>query len=99
MNKAYERAQLNGWKGNARMYSLDVPIKYKTWQGDEEREFETNFVIVSAIVDNITGVPETYIFPTNVIGRVLDWGELDGSYRGGLDHAEALRNAGYEITK
>lgn len=97
MNKAYEISQLNDWKGDARMYSLDVPVKYKTWQGDEEREFETKFVIVSAIHDIITGVPETYIFPVNVVGKILDWGELHGSYRGGLEHAQALRNAGYEI--
>ena len=40
---------------------------------------------------------ETYIFPADEDGNVLDWGELEGSYRGGMDHEEALHNAGYEI--
>lgn len=98
MNKAYEIGTAQRFRGNARMYSLDVPVKYKTWQDDAEREFETKFVVVSAIHDPITGIPETYIFPVNVVGVVLDWGELDGSYRDGLDHAEALKRAGYEIS-
>lgn len=25
------------------------------------------------------------------------WDDGEGSFRGGLDHAEALRNAGYEV--
>ena len=43
--------------------------------------------------------PETYIFPCDVSGEVTSWGELDGSYRGGLSHAQALKNAGYEIVE
>ena len=30
-------------------------------------------------------------------GVAESYGELDGSYRGGLDHAEALARAGYEV--
>jgi len=44
--------------------------------------------------------PETYIFPAKKSGdifEVADWGELNGSYRGGFDHAEALKGAGYEV--
>jgi hypothetical protein len=53
------------------------------------------FVIVSATYVAPTG-PETYIFASDKKGNITDWGELDGSFRGDLDHAEALRLAGYE---
>ncbi len=43
--------------------------------------------------------PETYIFPCTPEGNVTSWGELEGSYRGGLSHAQALLNAGYEIVE
>lgn len=41
--------------------------------------------------------PECYLFPSDKDGEVTDWLELPGSYRGGLDHAEALRGAGYTV--
>lgn len=43
--------------------------------------------------------PETYIFPANEDGKVVHWAELEGSFRGGLDHERALRNAGFEVAK
>ena len=64
---------------------------------DREREHATDHVIVSAVVAMFSG-PETYIFPANDKGEITDWGELDGSFKGDLDHAQALRNAGYEVT-
>lgn len=54
------------------------------------------FVVVSATVAPFSGA-ETYIFAANEEGEVDDWSELDGSYRGGLNHAEALQGAGYEL--
>jgi hypothetical protein len=54
-------------------------------------------VLVSSVVAVDTSEPETYIFGADVEGNILKWGELDGSFRGGADHAEALRRAGYEI--
>ena len=53
------------------------------------------FVVVSAL--HHKDGPETYIFPSDDKGEIFDWGELTGSYRGGTDHAEALRRAGYVI--
>ena len=38
---------------------------------------------------------ETFIFPSLDTGKVVDWGELPGSFQGRADHAEALRRAGY----
>jgi len=56
-----------------------------------------NHVLVSAVTVALCG-PETYIFGSDENGNIEDWGELNGSYRGGLDHAAALKNAGYEVT-
>lgn len=86
--------QRNG-RGDGRVYRVDPPIEQRDWDGEVEATHE--YVWVSATVVPYTG-PETYIFPSDADGNVLDWGELDGSYRGGLDHAEALRGAGYEVT-
>ena len=55
----------------------------------------SGYVIVSAMA--MYSGPETYIFPADEAGKVTDWGELDGSYRGGLDHDAALTGAGYTV--
>lgn len=81
--------KLNGWQGDARHYKLSEPIK--DYDGNQHSN-----VIVSAVVAPYTG-PETYIFPATEAGVPVNHGELDGSFRGGLDHAEALRRAGYEV--
>lgn len=41
--------------------------------------------------------PETYIFPADKTGEIVNWSELDGSFKGGLDHEQALVNAGFEV--
>ena len=75
---------LAGFTGHAALYRLTPPL---------ERHAH---VVVSATVAMFSG-PETYIFAANAKGKVTKWGELPGSYRSGLDHAKALRGAGYEV--
>ena len=53
------------------------------------------YVVVSATI-TLYG-KETYIFAANSLGTITDWRELDGSFRGALDHEHALLNAGYEV--
>jgi hypothetical protein len=77
-------SNLDDFSGDARLYKLSKPLSGHM------------YVIVSAAYAMFSG-PETYIFPANEKGEVTSWGELDGSYRGGTDHARALRNAGYEV--
>lgn len=83
-----------GMRGDMRLYRVEPPM------GGEDRgdgpvpTFE--HVAVSAAVPFGSG-PETYIFGCDSEGKDIDFAELDGSFRGGLDHAQALRNAGYEI--
>jgi hypothetical protein len=74
--------------GDANLYRVDPPMAYE--------DGTTEYVIVSAVVALYSG-PETYIFPANESGEVIDWLELPGSFKGGMDHDEALRGAGYEV--
>lgn len=85
---------LDGFTGDARLYQLSTPVEYESRTDDGQAT--TSFVIVSATVVMFSG-PETHIFPANANGEVVAWGELDGSYKGGLDHEAALAGAGYSI--
>jgi len=86
---------LNGFTGDASLYRLSPKLKVEpSWEGDFEGEFE--YVVVSATVAMFSG-SETYIFPSDENGEVVDWGELEGSFRGALDHKEALAGAGYSL--
>lgn len=77
------------------LWELDTPVKFNDGS-EEEAEKETNFVVTSAVNAPFSG-PETYIFPTDKDGNILDWLELHGSFRGYLDHEEAITGAGFEI--
>jgi hypothetical protein len=84
-----------------RLFAVDPPIpitEYDFESDDCEKVVtgHTDYVAVSAANVPCSG-PETYIFRANEDGEVEDWGELEGSYRGGLSHETALGNAGYSI--
>lgn len=85
---------LTGFRGEARLYRVSPPMVENQWPGDGK--VEHGCVVVSAVVAMFSG-PETYIFPADESGAVVSWGELDGSFRGGLDHEAALRGAGYTV--
>lgn len=63
--------------------------------GPDGLEFDC--VAVSAAM--VMGEPETYIFGCDDRGKIILWSELDGSFKGGLDHELALSNAGYIVDK
>ena len=74
-----------------RLYRLDPPMSPD--HGDP-----TEYVIVSALACAWdTGRPETLIFRADKEGKVQDYMDLPGSYRGGTDHNKALENTGYEV--
>lgn len=79
-------------RGDARLYRVEPEVAYIAMGGEE---LLSNYVVVSG-VDNIYAC-ETYIFPADARGHVLDWGELPGSFQGYIDHEEALNCAGYEV--
>jgi hypothetical protein len=56
------------------------------------------YVITSASDVGPSG-PETYVFPSNEKGEIIDWGELPGSYRGDLVHEKCFKNIGYKINE
>lgn len=82
------KSNLPRYDGDAALYRVDPPMA--------DDDGTTEYVVVSAANVPPSG-PETYIFAADEDGEVTSWGELYGSFRGGLDHAEALRGAGYEI--
>lgn len=82
------------FRGDARLFKLDPPLPYKEWMSEPKQRL-AEYVIVSAV--EVGGEPETYIFPADTEGQVLDWAELAGSFQGDLDHTRALKGAGYDI--
>jgi hypothetical protein len=89
--------RLQGWVSDARLYSLSEPIEWHTYNDEGEEETRTaTHVVVSAVNAPYSG-PETYIFPAMDTGKTLNMLELSGSFRGELNHALALKNAGYDI--
>jgi hypothetical protein len=81
---------LEGFTGSAKLYRVSPPIRF------ENRK--ASYIVSSATYAMFSG-PETYLFPADKNGAVVSWSELGGSYRGGLSHEYALRNAGYKIAK
>jgi hypothetical protein len=75
---------LKGFARHAALYRMEPPLDGH------------GFVIASATSLTPTG-PETYLFPADAEGGVVSWAKMDGSYRGGLSHAEAFAGAGYSI--
>jgi hypothetical protein len=79
-----EKRRISGVGAAWRLYALSEPLDGHS------------HVIVSANIVPYSG-PETYIFGASTDGEIDDWCELDGSFRGGMDHEKALSNAGYEV--
>ncbi len=83
--------------GDARLYELSEPVEYdKPWDEEDPPAKMTKYIAVSAANVPFSG-PETYIFPADENGEVLKWGELDGSFKGDMDHIKALMRAGFEL--
>lgn len=80
-----------GFRGEARLYKLEPKLK-NDWS--EEDEFY-EYVIVSGV--NGLFAPETFIFGAHADGAHASFLDLKGSFEGSIDHAKALRNAGYEV--
>jgi len=83
------------FKGEAWLYRVEPPAPYG-WSGEEK----TEYLVASAVSMPFgTLTPETFIFPADATGKVLDWGELPGSFRGEMDCDRAIREAGYTIVE
>ncbi len=84
-----------GCQGDQRLYRLSDPLRKSFFDESDSEIGAQEFVIVSAAT--VLGEPETYIFAASEDGAVTNWGELPGSFKGALDHEEALRGAGYVV--
>ena len=84
--------EITVWAGHAKLYKLDPPMNTDHYDGGKKT---TTHVVVSAAC--VMGMPETYIFATDDNGKVANWGALEGSEKGDLDHERALQRAGYEV--
>ena len=91
---------LSQWRGTAALYRVDPPVQFaeKAAPGEDMFSCLTYYVSVSAVDVPFSG-PETYIFAADKNGDALSWGELAGSFQGGMDHAKALAGAGYTIVE
>lgn len=81
MKTANKLMDLDNFAGDAALYELGVPIK-----GHKH-------VVVSAV--RLPNRSETFIFPANERGVVIDWFPLPGSIIDVYDHRMALEDAGY----
>lgn len=81
---------MDEFRGDARLYRLSPPLLR-----DGKVMTTEEHVVVSAVVfaDGL----ETYIFAADENGEITEWGELEGSFRGDLDHVRALKKAGYRV--
>lgn len=84
---------VKGGTGTQRLYKVNPPVEY----GYGDTKSVTEYVVTSATKAMFSG-PETYIFPADADGTIVDWSEMDGSFRGDLCHETALSNAGYSLT-
>ena len=93
-----DKSRISASGADQRLYKVDPPLVGENYDYESEKDVEVSYeyVIVSAVYAMFGG-PETYIFGANAEGDILDWGELEGSFRGGLDHKRALQGAGYVI--
>jgi len=81
------------------LWELSEAVEFDyDYEADEYRR-ETNFVVTSVPYNPALVGPETYIFPADQEGEILNWGELDGSFKGGMDHSQAIERAGFKAVR
>jgi hypothetical protein len=78
---------------DAFVYEVTPPVQWRDFdfETDKEVELESSYVWVSSIAG------ETYAFPCNWCGEVINWAELDMSKVGDWHPDAVLTKAGYAI--
>lgn len=71
-----------------KLYRLSESRKVTDWDPTDGDAPSFDHVVTSAV--SAYSGPETYVFPANSDGEIVDWGELDGSFRGSFDHEKAI---------
>lgn len=82
------------FNGTAHLFKVSPAVPY-SWNHDSKAyDGETEYIVASAV----TGwAYETYLFPADENGSVIDWGELDGSQKGTTDIQSVMSEAGYSV--
>jgi hypothetical protein len=82
-----------------RLYKLSYPIDGERYDDDCNPITKSWAYVVVSGASVIFSGPETYIFGSDESGKILDWTELGGSFRGDIDHIRALTGAGYSVVE
>lgn len=71
------------YNGEAHLIELPGSVDVLDWDGNVK--VTVSHIVVSATHVPVVGGIETYAFPAEPDGDVVDWGELPGSAKGTLD--------------
>lgn len=98
---AFHIRDIGGFRGHASLYKLDPP--FVSVDGLDADQIEMHeYVIVSAVdlpsVLSSYHSCETYVFPANADGQIVDFGEIAG-VKDVKDHQMALDEIEYRIEK
>lgn len=84
------------FRETAFFYKLSEPVEYDYDYDTEKFLKETRFVCVSQANAFGSGY-ETFIFPADENGEVVDWSELEGSLRGYISPDQLMRECGWSV--
>ena len=84
------------FNGYACVYKLSESVPYNfDWDTDKYLD-ETLYVVISAANVPYSGI-ETFMFPSDKDGNILDWGEMSASEKGTLSHQDIIDNTSWEL--
>lgn len=90
---------VNSDRADQVLWELSKEIVWNEYEKDYVEGYtpkRTKFVITSA-VDVLYSGPETYMFPANEHGEIINWGEMPGSFKGEFNHEKCIIGAGWKI--
>ena len=85
-----EAKGLDCYRGNVKFYVLSESVKRVDPTREVRNVFEFDYVVVSKVC--VSNNWETFIFPADEDGNVIEWIELPGSSGGSISHEEVLNN-------
>lgn len=78
-----------------RLYKLSKLVSYKKGWGEDAEVCTSEYIVASAVQNSFAF--ETYLFPGDAEGYIVDFGELPGSQKGSIDIEQVLTEAGYLV--
>lgn len=96
--------KLSNFRGRAALYRLSEYVEYTSYNEETftaQKEF-TYYVICSTVtisLPNLDDITETYIFPADEEGHILEFSELSGSQKNVTSHEVVLNNMGFKMIR